>query len=135
MRTEKYLNVSVEAEIKKGNQTIKNKLEAKIDTGYGFGFQSISEFQKDMKRIDRYIKKLTRDGIFFEMEVSISEYEIPDDINNLKTTSFDLWKFMGYNDCPEDESEMGILLSPDTRYTEEYKDAWYVFTLDSLPHV
>lgn len=132
----KKMEIVVRAEFHKRNKNITKEMIAMLDTEV-FTFVEISNFTEDLNMINRFIKNLTRNGNPFEMTISIAEYDYTDwELNhNIRTISFHYWSFSGYNELPFDISEMGVYLQADTKYTPQENDAWYDFTLKSLPHV
>ena len=130
----KQMEIKVKATFTQRNKSVTKELTAKIDTE-SFTFKAISDFQKDLSKINTYIKKLTIDNVFFEMTVCIAEYDYTnwEQTKKIETRSFNFWEFKGYN--PFDENERGVYLKADTRYTPENEDIWYDFTLESLPEL
>ena len=60
----KQMEIKVKATFTQRNKSVTKELTAKIDTE-SFTFKAISDFQKDLSKINTYIKKLTIDNVFF----------------------------------------------------------------------
>jgi hypothetical protein len=130
---EKIMTIEVKSTFNAKNGTLEKTLKAELSTD-NFTFQSITDFDKARKKIDIFIKKLIKNCQYFDMTITIAEYS-KDENYNCKQLSFNHWKFNGIADYSENEEEIGVYLTPDTRYTPENIDVWYNFTLESLPNM
>jgi bifunctional ADP-heptose synthase (sugar kinase/adenylyltransferase) len=130
---EKIITLEVKSTFEKKNIKTETTLKAELTTD-NFNFEAIINFEKEKQKIDRFIKRMIKQCQYFEMTITISEYS-KDENYNCKQLTFNHWKFSGIAEYTENEEEMGIYLSPDTRYTPENFDVWYNFTLESLPNI
>lgn len=102
------------------------ELKAKLETR-DFTIRQLAKFLEDLKVINKQIKTAFKNGDKVEFEIISSDYEYKPSLQQL---NFDRWIFEGYL-----EDETGIYLNPDTRYTDECRDIWYEFTLESLDSI
>lgn len=129
-----------------GKETIERETELNVDPcrhGSLFQIRSILDFQKGANAILKETKKVLAEGLFVEVELSVSAYEdVPEYLDpsaagairsTVNQLSFDLWTFKGYGDESHmDKEEGGLYLSPDTRYTDTCQDVFIMWKQDIL---
>lgn len=127
-------------------ETIERKADLDVEPyRYGSPFQihSILDFQKGANAILKETKAVLAEGLFVEVELSVSAYEdVPEHPDpsatcairsTINQIAFDMWTFKGYGDeSHEDEEEGGLYLQPDTRYTDECRDIFILWKQDIL---
>lgn len=91
-------------------------------------FNSIIQFQKDLDKIHRQIKRLLSNDIndYFELSFYVSELEeVPEHLDEngfkscFRSIGFNEWDYKGYG--YDEGIQEGFYLNPDERYTSENK--------------
>lgn len=126
------IKVIVTKRLDSGEQ--KTTYEAKLD-GETLSFGNITSFLKKIETINNIVFEAEKDESFVEFEIVRFDYQRGEKIEDGRMVNYDRWEYRGYpaydlNGIEVDER--GIYLTPDKRYTDEYHDIWYDFTIASI---